>query len=113
MRWLALMTACTLASAPCPTAHGHPVGERSRSPIVVEVRDDGFDWADAAIGGAAVLGLVLASAGAALVVRPLRTGMHPHPNQKGAAMHQEPGPDNEPDPDRSGSPVPSLQRRRP
>ena len=54
MRWLALMTACTLASVPCPTAQAQPAEEQSRRPIVVEVRDSGFDWADAGIGGAAV-----------------------------------------------------------
>jgi hypothetical protein len=64
------MTACTLASVPCPTAQAQSADEQSRRPIVVEVRDSGFDWADAGIGGAAVLGLVLAGAGAALVVRP-------------------------------------------
>ena len=113
MRWLALMTACTLASVPCPTAQAQPAEEQSRRPIVVEVRDSGFDWADAGIGGAAVLGLVLAGAGAALVVRPARTGPHTPPNQKGAAMHDDHAPGAQPDSDRSGSRVPSLQRRRP
>jgi hypothetical protein len=40
-----------------------------RRPLVVEVRDRGFDWADAAIGAAATLGVVTAGAGAALVIR--------------------------------------------
>ena len=79
MRWLALITV-SLATLLATAAHGQPAREPSR-PIVVEVRDDGFDWADAAIGGAAVLGLVIAGTGAALVVRrpdePVRDPVHP------------------------------------
>jgi hypothetical protein len=70
MRSHALITVCTLASMPSAAAHAQHAREQSRSPIVVEVRNDGFDWADAGIGGAAVFGLVLAGAGAALVVSP-------------------------------------------
>ena len=113
MRWPVLITVCTLASMPCATALGQPADEPPRSPIVVEVRDDGFDWADAGIGGAAVLGLVLAGTGAALITRrpqdPARTPRH----QKGAAMQGKPASDKQPDPDSSGSHGPSLQRRRP
>ncbi len=36
---------------------------------MVEVRDHGFQWADAAIGALATLGLVVAGAGATLVIR--------------------------------------------
>jgi len=43
--------------------------EPSRSPVVVEVSDDGFDWADAAIGAAAAIGAGLAGAGVALARR--------------------------------------------
>ena len=68
MRWLALITV-SLASMLVTTAYGQSAAEPSPRPIVVEVHDDGFDWADAGIGGAAVLGLVMAGAGAALVVR--------------------------------------------
>jgi hypothetical protein len=35
----------------------------------VEVRDRGFRWADAAIGALATLGLIVAGAGATLVIR--------------------------------------------
>jgi hypothetical protein len=55
-------TACTLAlllGAPAADAEESP----SRSPVVVEVSDDGFDWADAAIGAAAATGVWLAGAG--------------------------------------------------
>ena len=97
MRWPVLITVCTLASMPCATAHAQRTEEPSRSPIVVEVRDDGFDWADAGIGGAGVLGLVLAGAGAALIVR----------------RQNEPAPRKQPDLGRSGSRGPVPQRRGP
>jgi hypothetical protein len=41
----------------------------SRSPVVVEVSDDGFDWADAAIGAAVAIGVGLAGAGVVLAKR--------------------------------------------
>ena len=69
MRWPALITVWTLASLPGAVAQAQRAEEPARRPIVVEVRDDGFDWADAGIGGAALLGLVLAGAGAAQIVR--------------------------------------------
>ena len=40
---------------------------------IVEVPQAGFEWGDAAIGGAATLALVLLLAGAAMTVRPHRT----------------------------------------
>lgn len=113
MRWLALITVCTLASMLGVPAQGQPAREPSHRPIVVEVHDDGFDWADAGIGGAAVLGLVLAGAGAALVVRPPKNRPVARSDQKGAAMHNAPALDKPPNPDRPGSRGPSLQRRRP
>ena len=61
-------TACTLAlllAAPAADAQERP----SRSPVVVEVSDDGFDWADAAIGAAAAIGVGLAGAGVVLAAR--------------------------------------------
>ena len=62
-------TACTLAlllGAPAAAAQEE---RPSRSPVVVEVSDDGFDWADAAIGAVAIAGVGLASAGVALARR--------------------------------------------
>lgn len=58
-------TACALALLlGVPTAAAQD--ERpSRSPVVVEVSDDGFDWGDAAIGAAAAIGVGLAGAGIA------------------------------------------------
>ena len=62
-------TACTLAlllGAPAAAAQEE---RPARSPVIVEVSDDGFDWADAAIGAAAAIGVTLAGAGATLVAR--------------------------------------------
>ena len=69
MRWPALIPLWTPASLPGAVAQAQRPEEPARRPIVVEVRDDGFDLAHAGIGGAAVLGLVLAGAGAAQIVR--------------------------------------------
>lgn len=113
MRRLALITVWTLASMLGATAQGQPAREPSPRPIVVEVRDDGFDWADAGIGGAAVLGLVLAAGGAALVVRPPKDRPVARSDQMGAAMQNAPALAKPPNPDRAGSRGPSLQRRRP
>ena len=43
--------------------------EREARTIVVEVPNRGFQWADAAIGALATLGLVVAGAGTTLVIR--------------------------------------------
>ena len=40
-----------------------------RSPVMVEVRRDGFHWGDAGVGAAAALAVVAIAAGAAPVVR--------------------------------------------
>jgi hypothetical protein len=48
---------------------GGQTPERDPRTIVVEVRDRGFQWADAAIGALATLGLVVAGAGATLLIR--------------------------------------------
>jgi hypothetical protein len=42
---------------------------RTRSPVVVEVRRDGFRWGDAGVGAAAALALVAIAAGVAVVIR--------------------------------------------
>lgn len=52
----------TVVQAPAPT--------RTR---IVEVPQAGFEWGDAAIGGAATLALVLLLAGVGMSVRPHRT----------------------------------------
>jgi hypothetical protein len=59
-----------LATALAPPA----AADRSARPhdgttVVVEGRDGGFDWGDAAIGAAGALGLACVAAGAAIVVR--------------------------------------------
>ena len=43
---------------------------------VVEVPQTGFEWGDAAIGGAATLALILVLAGGAMTVRPRRNAAH-------------------------------------
>ena len=58
------------AAVPVAAAAGRDqASPDERRPVVVEVRDRGFDWADAAIGAAGALGLVAAGAGATLVLR--------------------------------------------
>lgn len=66
MRRRLTSTVCTLAlllGAPAAAAQEE---RPSRSPVVVEVSDDGFDWGDAAIGAAAAIGVGLAGVGIAL-----------------------------------------------
>jgi hypothetical protein len=55
------------ASTPLPAAG--QTRDREPRTIVVEVRDQGFHWADAGIGALATLGVVVAGAGATLVIR--------------------------------------------
>ena len=66
---LAIATTVLLWAASAPVAAGGQTHEREPRTIVVEVRDHGFQWADAAIGALATLGLVVAGAGATLVIR--------------------------------------------
>lgn len=62
------------AAAPAATAASpDPASREDRRPLVVEVRDRGFDWADAAIGAAGALGLVITVGGIAALVRPTWT----------------------------------------
>jgi len=61
-RRLLQLVSCTLALALCLTAAGSPPAGQ-RSAVVVEVRDSGFHWGDAAIGSATTLGLLLAAGG--------------------------------------------------
>jgi hypothetical protein len=78
--WVSGALIVTLAlSLPAGVVTQRPVagaGQRSApssrpAPTIVEVsRGDGFDWGSAAIGGAAVLGLGVASLGCVLLARP-------------------------------------------
>jgi len=49
-----------------------------RRPVVIEVRDRGFDWGDAAIGATGALGLVLTAGGVVALARTSR----PRPSQR-------------------------------
>jgi hypothetical protein len=66
---LAIATTVLLWTASAPAPAGGQTPEREPRTIVVEVRDRGFQWADAAIGALATLGPVVAGAGATLVIR--------------------------------------------
>jgi hypothetical protein len=72
-RRLLRVTACTLVFTVIVATAGGAAGPRAqhtqRPPVVIEVREGGFDWGDAAIGAAAVSGLVLLGSGAVLAFR--------------------------------------------
>jgi hypothetical protein len=53
-------------------AQGPPVRNEHRQPVVVEVSEGGFRWADAAIGAAAASGAAVALAGLSMFRRQLR-----------------------------------------
>jgi hypothetical protein len=61
---IALATALAL-----PAAGDRPTRPHDGATVVVEERDGGFDWGDAAIGVAGALGLAGVAAGAATVLR--------------------------------------------
>jgi hypothetical protein len=75
---LAVSAASLVFAASATDASGGDVQRRAReqsdsitrtTPVVAQPdREEAFDWADAAIGGAAVLGLSLVVAGASVVV---------------------------------------------
>jgi hypothetical protein len=65
----AIAATVLLWTASAPALAGGQTREREPRTIVVEVRDRGFRWADAAIGALATLGLIVAGAGATLVIR--------------------------------------------
>src|SRR5438445_1457690 len=78
LRWvvvLALLVALAAASssAAIETPSGKPVSDRTPPPVIVRVRDGGFDWADAGVGAAAGLATALLGVGVALAFRPERT----------------------------------------
>jgi hypothetical protein len=64
--WIAAALASTLAAAPAADARPDPGAARTvdRPVAVVELRSDGFDWADAGIGAGSVAGLSLLAAAA-------------------------------------------------
>jgi hypothetical protein len=65
----AIAATVLLWTASAPALAGGQTHEREPRTIVVEVPDRGFQWADAGIGALATLGLVVAGAGATLVIR--------------------------------------------
>lgn len=70
-RWLvvSLIAAAIAAPGVSGAQRPQPGGSKPRSPVVVEVRRDGFHWADAGVGAAATLATVVIAAGVALVLR--------------------------------------------
>ena len=66
---LAIAATVLLWTASAPALAGNQTPEREPRTIVVQVRDRGFQWTDAAIGALATLGLVVAGAGSTLLVR--------------------------------------------
>ena len=69
-RWLVISVIALAITA--PGASGARSPQRERSPVLVEVRRDGFDWGDAGVGAAAALAIVAIAAGVALVIRDRR-----------------------------------------
>ena len=70
-RWLLISLIPAVIAAPGVSRAQSPQSEgaKTRSPVLVEVRRDGFHWGDAGVGAAAALAVVVIAAGAALVVR--------------------------------------------
>ena len=74
LRWLVVVTLLLYvapSSSHAETPPPDPSRERS-STVVVSVRDDGFHWADAGVGAAAMLATSLLVVGLVLVLRPDR-----------------------------------------
>ena len=67
---IALVSAALAVPADGATGQQSRQSDRDR-PVVVEVRESGFDWGSAAIGAAAAFGVVLLTAGTVLVLRPV------------------------------------------
>lgn len=65
MSWFLLLTAASAGTG--AASSGSPARPAQRSPVVVQVGDNGFHWGDAAIGAAATLGLGVAAAGVLVV----------------------------------------------
>jgi hypothetical protein len=79
LRWVVMM-ALLLLSLSAASSYGaneqpprRPVPERpTPPPVVIRVHDDGFHWADAGVGAAAMLATTFLALGVALVMRPDR-----------------------------------------
>jgi hypothetical protein len=66
-RWLVISLIATAIAAPGVRAQSESA--TPHSPVVVELRRDGFHWGDAGVGAAAALAIVAIAAGVALVIR--------------------------------------------
>ena len=77
LRWFAVLAVLLSAAAAFSQgAETSPPSDPSRpSTVVVSVRDDGFDWADAGVGAAATFAMTLLALGLVLALRPDR-GSH-------------------------------------
>jgi hypothetical protein len=79
LRWVVMM-ALLLLSLSAALSYGaneeaprRPVPERpTPPPVVIRVHDDGFHWADAGVGAAAMLATTFLALGVALALRPDR-----------------------------------------
>jgi hypothetical protein len=73
-RWLVISLIPAVIAAPGVSAAPRPESTSAapRSPVLVEVRRDGFHWGDAGVGAAAALAIVAIAAGVALVYRDRR-----------------------------------------
>ena len=74
VRWFVVLAVLlSVAAASSRGAKASPPPDPSRpSTVVVNVRDDGFDWADAGVGAAATLATTLLALGLVLALRPDR-----------------------------------------
>ena len=68
-RILPALVATGLAGAGTAAAAEQARPGPERSPVIVKVDDGGFEWADAAIGAGAALGVGLLAGGVAIVLR--------------------------------------------
>lgn len=77
LRWFVVLAVLlSVAAALGQGAEASPPPDPSRpSTVVVRVRDNGFDWADAGVGAAATLATTLLALGLVLALRPDR-GSH-------------------------------------
>ena len=73
-RWALISLIAAALAAPGVSGAQNPQPEtaKPRSPVLVEVRRDGFHWGDAGVGAAAALAIVAIAAGVALVLRDRR-----------------------------------------
>jgi hypothetical protein len=74
-RWLLISLIAAVIAAPGVNAARSP--QRERSPVLVQVRPDGFHWGDAGVGAAAALAVVAIAAGVALVIHERRDRREP------------------------------------